>query len=207
MGLKAKVDRIEGGNAMKGGLFRLTKRWLLGLVILAGAVGTLGQDQPLPAEARESARGAVAQLSVAIRGAVLAWPAAADLGELRLWAARIANVLVGRQSPEYQPGAGELPGSDGVGVIVYLERLRKIIESRARADERLRPLLFALDGVRFNVDQALERLREASRIRDLRPARLALRRALAFLIAARGSSEDPLSEGGARALYRELQQP
>lgn len=189
---------------------RLTKRWLLlGVVILGGAFGTLGQDQdqPMPPEARESAHQAVVQLSVAIRGAVFAWPAASNLEELRLWTARIANVLVGHESPDYQAEAGDLPGSDGVGVLSYLERLRRIIEPKAQAQERLRPLLFALEAIQFNVGQALERLREASHLRDLRLARRALRQALAFLIAARGSSEDPLSEGGARALLLQLRRP
>lgn len=187
------------------------RRWMqlmllmLFLLLLGGATGGEAQSQQpsLPPEVREWARQLVEQLSVAIREAVFA-PPAPDLDELRLRASRISNVLVGRESPDYQSKAGDPPGADGVGVLVYLERLQQAIEPWAQANEQLRPLLFALDAIRFYSLEALESLQEAMRVDDIHKARRALRRALGFLIAARGSSEDPLSEGGARALLKEL---
>jgi len=175
---------------------------LLGGLLISGPVRSQ-QGTALPPEARAWAQGAVEQLSVAIREAVFAWPAS-DLEELRLRAGRVLNVLVGHESPNYQGRLGDPPGADGVGVLTYLERLQGIIEPRAQEDERLRPLLFALDAIRFYADQSLEHLQDALQGKDLRFTQLTLRRALAFLISARGSSEDPLSEGGTRALLIQL---
>ena len=187
---------------------------LVGL-LLGGLLGALGQVEAqsqasraeIPPEAREWARVAIEQASVAIREAVFAWPAS-DLRELRLRAARVFNVLVGEESPEFRAEAGLPPGADGVGVLVYLARLQRALSGPAeQGNERARALLFALGMIQYYAAEAKEALSAAGRAEGLPRARRAFRQALAFLLAARGSEEDPPSEGGARALYRELQQP
>lgn len=162
---------------------------------------------PIPPEAREWAHSAIEQLSVAIREAVFAWPAS-DLSELRLRAARVLNVLVGEESPEYRAQAGRPPGADGVGAIVYLERLQRALSGPAeQGNEQARSLLFALGMVQYYAAEAKEALSAAGHADGLPRARRSFRQALAFLLAARGSREDPPSEGGVRALYRELEGP
>lgn len=147
------------------------------------------------------------QAGVAIREAVFAWPAS-DLRELRLRAARVFNVLVGEESPEYRAEAGFPPGADGVGVLVYLERLQRALSGPAeQGNERARSLLFALGMVQYYTAEAKEALSVAGHADGLPRARRAFRQGLAFLLAARGSREDPPSEGGIRALYRELERP
>ncbi len=181
------------------------------IVGLAAGVGLLSQAQVppsgpgsvLPPEVEVQARQAIEQLSVAIREAVFA-QTAADLGELKLRAARVLNVLVGRQSPYHQSQAGDPPGADGAGILAHLQRLQELLEPQVRGNERLRPLLFALQQVRAFSEDARGRLIEVPRSRDLGAVRRTLRLALALLLAARGSQEDPLSEGGMRALLRAL---
>jgi hypothetical protein len=176
------------------------------LVVLSGllAAGGLGQAQsqesPVAPEVRDWARILIEQLGVAIREAVFTLPAP-DMRELQLRAARVLNVLVGKQSPDHQTRAGDPLGADGVGVLTYVERLRNAIEPRAQTNERLRPVLFTLNLLQLYQREALERLREMLRGSDDGAARRASHQVLAFLVAARGSNEDPLSEGGgARAL-------
>lgn len=187
--------------------FKLMLLTLLCGMLIGLATGTRGQAQspgtPLPPEVQQWARQLVEQLSVAIRATVFALPAA-DLGEIQLRARQVLNVLVGKQSPDYQPKAGDPPGADGVGVQVYLERLRDAIEPRAQTNERLRSLLFALNIIQAYHREALDRIKDILRVNDDGPARRNLNQLLAFLVAARGSSEDPLSEGGTRALLIQL---
>ena len=90
---------------------------------------------------------------------------------------------------------------------MYLSRMREAIEPRAQANERLRPLLFALSSVQVYLQETLERIQQILRTREEALARRALNQLLAFLIAARGSKEDPPSEGGARALLMQLGGP
>jgi len=190
--------------------WRRLERWLLLIVLLSGlfvgaSLGAWGQasSQALPPEAKIWARQAVEQLGVAIREAVFAWPAT-ELDELKLRAGRVLNVLVGRESPDYQGRLGDPPGSDGIGIVTHLKHLQEAIEPRAQQDERLRPLLLALNAIQFYINEARQHLQTALKGRDLHRVQRTLRQSLAFLIAARGSSEDPLSEGGARALLIQL---
>ncbi|OGF53096.1 MAG: hypothetical protein A2Z21_05695 [Candidatus Fraserbacteria bacterium RBG_16_55_9] len=175
---------------------------LLGGLLAGLTAGTLGQAQstaPWPPEVQQWARQVVEQLSVGIRETVFALPAA-DLGEIQQRAQRVLNVLVGKQSPDYQTKAGDPLGADGIGVQAYLERLRNAIEPRAQSNDRLRPALFALNILQAYHREALDHIKEILRVNEEGPARRNLNQLLAFLVAARGSSEDPLSEGGARAL-------
>jgi len=194
---------------------KATRRAGLSLLVglLLGGLLALGQGEAqsqasraeIPPEARDWARAAIEQLSVAIREAVFAWPAS-DLRELRLRAARVLNVLVGEKSPEFRAPAGLPPGADGVGLLVHLERLQEALRGPAeRGNERARSLLFALEMVQYYVAETREALNAVGRAEGLPRARRAFRQALAFLLAARGSREDPPSEGGTRALYRELE--
>lgn len=188
---------------------------LLGIGLLSGGLlGVLGQVEAqsqaqaaraaIPPEAREWARAAIEQASVAIREAVFAWPAS-DLRELRLRAARVLNVWVGEESPEFRAEVGLPPGADGVGVVVYLEHLRRALTGPAeQGNERARALLFALGMIQYYATEAKEALNTAGHAENLQRARRAFRQALAFLLAVRGSEEDPPSEGGARALYAHL---
>ncbi len=178
---------------------------LLGGSLFSLTTGTTSQAQAptLPPEVNVWARQLVEQLSVAIREAVIALPAN-ELGEIKLRAGRVLNVLVGKQSPDYQAQAGDPQGADGVGVGTYLERLRSAIEPRAQTNERLRPLLFALNMLQAYHRESLDHLREIIGTRNEEAARRNLTQSLAFLVASRGSSEDPLSEGGARALLLQL---
>jgi hypothetical protein len=181
---------------------------LLAFLMLGFALGLGGeaqQNQPpqVPPEVREWMHQTVEQLSVAIREAVFA-PASSDLGELRVRAARVLNTLVGPESPEYRADVGAPPGADGVGVLVYLRRLQEALEPYARENERVRAWIYVLQTLQFFSIEAVDRLNEALHVRDPAKARRAIRQALAFLIATRGSSEDPLSEGGARALWMQL---
>lgn len=181
---------------------------LIAVLTLGFALGLGGEAQqnprpPVPPEASEWARRTVEQLSVAIREAVFA-PASSDLGELRVRAARVWNTLVGRESPEYREDVGDPPGADGVGVLVYLRRLQEALEPSARENDRVRSWIYVLQTLQFFSLEALDRLSEALHVRDPDKAIRAIRQALAFLIATRGSSEDPLSEGGARALWMQL---
>lgn len=171
---------------------------LLGLTV--GVFGGAGsEDLSIPPEAREWTAKAIEQLGVGVREAVFAWPAS-EPGELKLRVGRILNVLVGRESPLYQPQAGDPPGSDGTGVLIYVGQLQRVLDARSKASDRVRSLLFSLMMVRFFAEEAREELSEAVRARDLRVVRQRIRRSLAFLTAARGNREDPLSEGGLRAM-------
>ncbi len=181
---------------------------LLGGLVLSGMATTLAQagNPPWLPEARAQARSAIEQFGVAIREAVFA-QTAPDIQELKLRAARVLNVIVGRASPQYQSQAGDPPGADGEGILTHLQRLQEVLEPQARGNERLRPLLFALQQVQAFSEDARGRLLEMSRLQDLRAVRRTMRLALALLLAARGSQEDPLSEGGTRALLKALESP
>ena len=179
---------------------------LLGLIVglISGMSGQAQSPNGLPPEARRLAARAVEQLSVAIREAVFAWPAS-DAPELRTRAARMLNVTVGASHRHYRPEVGDPPGADGGGVIPYLQRLRELIRQHATGDGRERRLLFALEIALSFARQAqgdlVAALRGPVSVDDLR---LAGRRSFALLSAARGASEDPLSEGGVRALLAQL---
>ncbi len=179
---------------------------MLGFTIGLGGEAQQSQPPQVPPEAREWIGQTVEQLSVAIREAVFA-PASSDLNELRVRAARVLNTLVGHESPEYRADVGDPPRADGVGVLVYLRRLQEVLEPYARENDRGRAWLFVLETIQFFSAEARDRLGEALHLRDPVKARRAIRQALAFLIATRGSSEDPLSEGGARALWIQLRNP
>jgi len=107
---------------------------------------------------------------VAIREGVFA-QATPEVQGLKLRAARALNALVGRQSPSYQQQAGDPPGADGRGALRHVERLQALIEPHARGDERLRPLLFALQQVRGFGEEARVALVETIRSRDPRAPR------------------------------------
>ena len=183
---------------------------VLGGLLIGWTAGTQGEAQssgtPLPPEVRDWARQAVDQLGVTIREGVFALNVPA-LSDIQLRAQRVLNVLLGKKSPDYQQRAGDPPGADGVGVLTYLSRMREAIESRAPGNDRLRALLFALNSIQAYLQEAGERVVEISRTREETLARRTLNQLLAFLIAARGSKEDPPSEGGARALLMQLGGP
>lgn len=185
---------------------RFARTLLLTGLLLGLTMGMIGQAQsfnPLPSEAKRLAMRTEEQLGVAIREAVFAWPAS-ELEELRPRAARMVNVIVGQDSRHYQSEAGDPPGSDGVGVLVHLDRLRSVIRSNADGTNRARTLLFALEIATTFARDAQGELLQALRARGASDMRAAVRRALAFLSAARGAREDPLSEGGVRALLVHL---
>lgn len=186
---------------------RLRRVALLVALALGLTIGMIGQAQSAgdgTTEMRRLAVNAIDQLNVAIREAVFAWPAS-EVTELRPRAARMLNVLVGPASRHYQADIGDPPGADGVGVLTHLQRLREAIRSHGQGTERNRALLFSLEiALTFGQD-AEGKLLSAIRTRDVEALQTAVQHAFAFLSAARGAREDPLSEGGVRALLAQLE--
>jgi len=169
---------------------------MLALLWLPGSQGQAGNP-----ELRALGDKLVEQLNIAVQEAlfaVLIVPAA-EFGEreLKQRAQRTLNILVGKESPDYVPI--EDPG-DGVGAFKYAQQLlRKIRESGLARD-----LVFAADTVVFDIAMAIERAKGAIKAPNLNQGQSEMRRAFAFLIAARGSKDDPISEGGARAIRLKL---
>ncbi len=144
----------------------------------------------------------VEQLNIAVQEALFAVlivpPAEFGWRELKQRAQRTLNILVGKESPDYVPIEGG-PG-DGVGAFKYAQQLlRKIRESGLARD-----LIFAADTVVFDIAMAIERAKGVLKASNLNQGQSEMRRAFAFLIAGRGSKDDPVGEGGARAIQLKL---
>jgi len=172
------------------------------VAMLAVLLGLLGLALPLgggqsPAELAELVDRLVEQLDIAIQHVVLG-RFAADLRDLKTQAHQALNVIVGRGGPGYDPQFGD-PG-DGVGLVVYARRLDREV---ADFDQSYRVIA---DNVLFFIDSSIGHVRISIRTGKVGEARVELRRALAFLLAARGCPEDLPSEGGARTLRRLLGQ-
>lgn len=75
---------------------------------------------------------------------------------------------------------------------------------KSRESGLARDLVFAADTAVFNIVMAIERVKGGLKAPNLDQGRSEMRRAFAFLIAARGSKDDPISEGGARAIQLKL---
>ncbi len=160
------------------------------LLLLGSLLSFGGQGQP-PAELVRLVDRLAGQLDIAIQHAVLG-RLAADLGDLKVQAHQVLNVLVGRGGPGYDPRFGD-PG-DGVGLISYAQQL-----GRAVADlEPSYKLIVA--NILFFSDSAVAEVRLSLRTGREGEAREGLYRALAFLLSARGCPGDLPSEGGVRTL-------
>lgn len=160
--------------------------------------GSYLQGQSANPELRVLVDKVVEQLNVAVQETIFA-VLSAELGELKQRAQRALNVLVGKESPDYVAAAGN-PG-DGIGAIKYAQQLlRKIRESSLARD-----LVFAADTIVFDIVMAIERAKGAIKAPNLSQSRSEVRRGFAFLLAARGCKDDPVGEGGARAIQAKLE--
>lgn len=165
---------------------------LLGVLVLNLSLG----QQVLP-ELVELADHLAGGLDIAIQHAVLG-RLAADLQDLKIQAHQVLNVLVGRGGPGYDPSFGD-PG-DGVGLVTYAHRLVREVAELEQGYQLI------ADNILFFVDSSVEHVQRSIRTGREGEARTELHRALAYLLAARGSPQDLPSEGGARTLQRLLGQ-
>lgn len=173
---------------------------LLGLVILAIFGGAQG-GPPDPAELQKIAESLVAQLELAHQEAVFGM-LAPTLNAAKTHAQRVINLIQGKNGPNYNPTVGEI--GDGIGALPHAERFRESIRNTPLAQI----FMLGIENVIFDMSAkgigAIEQAKRALRAPDPTKVRVALRAARAFLYSARGSSTDPVSEGGARAILARL---
>ncbi len=173
---------------------------LLGLGILAIWGGAQG-GPPDPAELQKIAESLVAQLELAHQEAVFGM-LAPTLNAAKTHAQRVINLIQGKAGPDYNPTVGEI--GDGIGALPHAERFREGIRNSPLAQI----FMLGIENVIFDLSArgigAVEQARRALQAPDLSRVRVALRAARAFLYSARGSSTDPVSEGGARAIVARL---
>lgn len=173
---------------------------LLGLVILTIFSGAQS-GPPDPAELVRIAESLVTQIGLAHQEAVFGM-LAPTLDAAKTHAQRVINLIQGKNGPDYNPNAGEI--GDGIGALAHAERFRESIRNTPLAAV----FLLGIENVIFDLSArgigAIEQAKRALQAPDLSRVRLALRAARAFLYSARGSTTDPVSEGGARAILARL---
>lgn len=180
--------------------FRAICLSLLGFIFLA-VFGGAQSGAPDPTELRQIAEALIAQLNLAHQEAVFGM-LAPNLNAAKLHAQRIINIVQGKHGPDYNPKAGDL--GDGIGALTHAQHFRESISNTPLA-----PIfLLGIENVIFDMSAkgigASEQAKRALQAPDLSRARLSLRATRAFLYSARGSSTDPVSEGGARAILARL---
>lgn len=180
--------------------FRAICLSLLGFILLA-VFGGAQSGAPDPTELRRITEALIAQLDLAHQEAVFGM-LAPSLNAAKLHAQRIINIIQGKHGPDYNPQAGDL--GDGIGALTQAQRFRESIRNTPLAPV----FLLGIENVIFDMSAggfgALEQARRALQASDLNRVRLLLRATRAFLYSARGSSTDPVSEGGARAILARL---
>lgn len=168
-----------------------------GLILLT-ALGGAQPGSPDPAELRRMAEALVAQLDLAHQEAVFGM-LAPNFGAVKLHAQRIINIIQGKNGPDYNPQVGEI--GDGVGALVHAQQFRGRIRNTPLASV----FMLGIENVIFDVSfGAIEQAKRALKTPDVNRARPLLRAARAFIYSARGSRNDPVSEGGARAILARL---
>jgi len=167
------------------------------IVLLGRAQG----GAPDPAELQRIAESLVAQLELAHQEAIFGM-LAPTLNAAKTHAQRVINLIQGKGGPDYNPSVGAI--GDGIGALVHAERFRESIRNTPLAQV----FLLGIENVIFDMSAvgvgAVEQAKRALQAPDLGRVRLSLRAARAFLYSARGSSTDPVSEGGARAIVARL---
>jgi len=183
------------------------KRLLLIVVLLISTVATLGEgqssDSNFASQAHTISQEAIQQLSLAIRLTIFSVQSP-SLNDLKFNAARIMNVLVGADSPLFNEDVGIPQNADRTGVIPRLARISALLAPHAEGDARVQNWLNALESIEFFSAVATEEMINVLNESNDRTARVSLRKTIAFLTATRGSHDDPLSEGGARALEQDI---
>jgi hypothetical protein len=180
--------------------FRTLCLSLLGILFLV-VFGGAQSGAPDPAELQKIAEALVAQLDLAHQEAVFGM-LAPNLNAAKLHAQRVINLIQGKNGPSYNPQAGDV--GDGIGALIHAERFRESIRNTPLAQA----FLLGIESVIFDISAgglgAVEQAKRALRASDLNRVRPFLRAARAFVYSARGSSTDPVSEGGARAILTRL---
>jgi hypothetical protein len=127
---------------------------------------------------------------------------APNLNAAKLHAQRVINIVQGKNGLDYNPQAGDL--GDGIGALTHAQRFRESIRNTPLAQI----FMLGVESVIFDLSAvglgAVEQAKRALRAPDLNRVRPFLRAARAFLYSARGSKDDPVSEGGARAILARL---
>ena len=176
-------------------------------ILLVSTTASLGMGQSdssdFATEVRTLTQEAIHQLTIAIRLSLIA-PQTPSLNDMKFNAGRILNTLVGEESEHFDRGYGLPLNADTGGVIPRLARIRTLLAPHAENDARVRNWLNALENIQFFSEVAREEMLFVLEQTNDRPARISLRKTIAFLTATRGNSDDPLSEGGARALERDI---
>lgn len=174
---------------------------LSALVFLVVVLGRAQGGAPDPAELQRIAESLVAQLDLAHQEAVFGM-LAPTLNAAKTHAQRVINLIQGKGGPDYNPSVGTI--GDGIGALVHAERFREGIRNTPLAQV----FLLGIENVIFDMSAggigAMDQAKRALQAPDLGRVRVALRAARAFLYSARGSSTDPVSEGGARAILARL---
>jgi hypothetical protein len=180
---------------------------LLALVVVEGGliIGFAQNGQgDFTGPVRDESQKTIDQLTLAIRIGLIAPDATSNLGDVKLNMARILNILVGPNDPLYQKNVDNPPGADGIGVIPHLNKIQNVLAPYANSNAQAQSLLHALPGIIFFTNSATDDLSAALKSQDDGIVRRTLHRLIAFLVAARGSRDDPLSEGGVRAINAQM---
>ena len=188
---------------------RLIPRLLLVGILLTGTTATLAQSQTTDepqyvTQVRTLSQESIQQLSIAIRLTFFAL-SSPGLDDMKLRSAQVLNVLVGENSPLFDSEVG-LPTniSDATGIIPRLEQIRVILTPHRDSDTRVPNWLNALENIQFFSGAGRDEMHSIGSMNNDRVARIALRKTIAFLAATRGNTQDPVSEGGARALEQDV---
>ena len=189
------------------------RRWqihhwlLLALVFIEGGLilgfAQTGQGD-FTGPVRDESQKAIDQLTLAIRIGLIAPDAATGLSDIKMTIGRILNLLVGPNDPLYQKNVDNPQGADGIGIIPHLNNIQNALQPYANSNAQAQSLLHALVGIEFYTGNASGDLSVALKSQDDGLVRRTLHRLVAFLVAARGSRDDPLSEGGVRAINAQM---
>ena len=185
----------------------LIPRLLLIGILLSTTTATLALSQsdepPYVTQVRTLSQESIQHLSIAIRSTFFALQAP-GINDVQFRAAQILNVLVGENNDLFDREVGLPAGADGRGIIPRLEQIRSILNPHVDSDARVTNWLNALENIQFFSNVAREEMHSISNMTNDRVARVALRKTIAFLSATRGNTQDPVSEGGARALEQDV---
>jgi hypothetical protein len=175
---------------------RATQRLLLvALLFAASGLSSTGQTSPPPIVALVDTT--IDQVGVAIEHTVLA-SLAAGPEDLQLQVRQVGNVLVGQDDPRYDRGVPN-PG-DGAGILKRVQQLSDQLGSNDQTPDMAR----VAKRVLLYINLAIEHAQQALRAQHPNQAAMEIAHLLALLSAARGSSEDPLLQGGLRNLRAQL---
>jgi len=169
--------------------------WTLGLGL--SGVSMQGQWQISFPKLKEVVDKAAQQARLAVQHTLLG-AFSLTLGDLKLHACHALNIIVGKGSPDYDPGCGD-PG-DGVGLINYCKELQKLIAESEYKERWAWPA----ENYLIWLSVAITLLKKVREVGDEREARQTMRQVLAFLKATQGCEDDSPTEGGLRTLQAQL---